>query len=36
MLSALVGQLLFGRFGLYVIAERLASAIVWVLRLGGR
>jgi len=35
-LSAIVGQLLFGRYGLYVMAERIASGVVWVLRLGHR
>jgi hypothetical protein len=36
ILSGLLGQLLFGRYGLHVIAERIASGVVWVLRLGGR
>jgi hypothetical protein len=36
MISGLVGQLIYGRYGLFAIAERIGSGIVWLLRLGGR
>jgi hypothetical protein len=35
VINVLLGQLIYGRFGLWRVAERIASAIVWLLRLGG-
>jgi hypothetical protein len=35
-LSAIVGQVLFGRYGLYVMAERIATGVVRIVRRGRR